>query len=154
LKDGIEESVKADTPLKENNYYLLLQFEKFWELYPLKKSQQKAKEDFLSLNPSPELCHQILTALQQQILFAQKLKQQGQWVAPWKFPANWLTQHCWNDELIMDEPQQEINNVPSKKHYTKQSAGDSLWDLCKAGLEPDEESNVIEFSGFRRSQTY
>lgn len=147
---------KAATPLKEDNYYiyLLSQFEKFWVLYPLKKSQQKAWEQFQALNPDEFLCAQIMNALQEQILFTNTLKSQDQWVAPWKYPANWLAGHCWNDELTMDEAQ-EKRHARSQNNNAKQPAGDSLWNSCKSGLEREEESNVIEFASYgSRAQTY
>lgn len=151
----IEESLKAATPLKEDNYYiyLLSQFEQFWNLYPLKKSQQKALEQYQALTPSPQLCTQIINALNEQILFTQQLKAQGQWVAPWKYPANWLAQHCWNDELTMEKPQEHYH-AKRKTNPAKQQSGDSLWNSCKSGMECEEENNVIELSGYRKnSQT-
>lgn len=161
LHDGYEnnpdiaKTSKADTPLRDNNYiYLLSQFEQFWNLYPLKKSQQKAWEQFQALNPDSQLCTQILHALQEQITFTQQLKNQGYWVAAWKYPANWLAQHCWNDELTMEESQ-EKTHATSKRSYSKQPAGDSLWDSCKSGLEIEKDTNVIEFTAYRsKSQTY
>ncbi|MBA2650438.1 MAG: hypothetical protein H0U75_12755, partial [Legionella sp.] len=53
LKADIAEPPKAAIPLKEDNYYiyLLSQFENFWNAYPLKKSQQKAWEQFQALKP-------------------------------------------------------------------------------------------------------
>ncbi|MFT4059293.1 MAG: hypothetical protein QM652_07075 [Legionella sp.] len=147
-KPGTEEPSKADIPLYKDNYYIFLlsQFEQFWNLYPLKKSQQKAWEQFQALNPNQQLCSQILNALQAQITFTQQLKNQGQWVAPWKYPANWLAQHCWNDELTQDELQ-ENSHANNRSHFTKQPAGDGLWDSCKSGLE--DENNVIDFFGHR-----
>jgi hypothetical protein len=155
-KADIAEASKAAIPLKEDNYYIFLlsQFEEFWKLYPLKKSQQKALEQFQALNPSPQLCTQIINALKDQSLFTQQLKAPGQWVAPGKYPANWLAQHCWNDELTM-EKSQEYHHAKRQAHPTKQQSGDSLWDSCKSGIECEEASNVVELSGFRKNaQTY
>jgi hypothetical protein len=156
FKADIDEPPKAATPLKEDNYYIFLlsQFENFWDLYPLKKSKQKAWEQFQALNPNPQLCMEIIDSMQKQILFTQQLKTQGHWVAAWKYPANWLAQHCWNDELTMEESQ-EKPHANSKTNYSKQQAGDSLWDSCKSGLEREEDTNVIEFTAYRsKSQTY
>jgi hypothetical protein len=156
LQEVIADSSKADTPLKEDNYYiyLLSQFEQFWDLYPLKKSQAKAWEQFQALAPNRKLCIEIMNALQEQIKVTQQLKNQGQWVAPWKYPANWLVQQCWNDEVTMDESQ-EKNHANSKTHYSKQQTRDSLWDSCKSGFDLEEASNVIELTTYRsKSQIY
>jgi hypothetical protein len=155
-KAGIVETPKADTPLKEDNYiYLLPQFEKFWDLYPLKKSKQKALEAFKALNPANELLTNILSALQQQIQFHQQQQSQGQWVAAWKFPANWLAQHCWEDEIQSDRSQ-ETNNAVHETNYKKQPVRDSFWESCKSGIEEDgADDNIIEFSAYRgKSQAY
>jgi hypothetical protein len=154
FKAAIEETPKAATPLKEDNYYiyLLSQFEQFWNLYPLKKSKQKAWEQFQALKPEPQLCLEILNAIQKQIQFIQQLKTQGHWVAAWKYPANWLAQHCWNDELTMEDSR-ENKNATSQTHYSKKQSGDSLWDSCKSGLELEEDDNVIDLTAYRQ-QTY
>jgi hypothetical protein len=156
LKADIVESAKAATPLKEDiNYiFLLSQFEQFWDLYPLKKSQQKAFEQFQALNPDARLCNQIINSLQQQITHTQQLQSQGHWVASWKYPANWLAQHCWNDELIMPVSQ-ENTHAKNYSNHSKPQAGDSLWDSCKSGVECEEDSNVIQLTAYRtKSQAY
>lgn len=155
-KANIDESQKAATPLKEDNYYiyLLSQFEKFWDLYPLKKSQQKAWQQFQALTPDEVLCCKIINALQEQIAFEKKLKSQGLWIASWKYPANWLAQHCWNDELIM-EALKERTHAKHQTDFSKPQPCDSLWDSCKSGLEPEEDNNVIKLTAYRnKSQAY
>ncbi|CEG58256.1 TPA: hypothetical protein F7001_02540 [Legionella pneumophila] len=156
LKAGIDKSSKADTPLKEDNYYIFLlsQFEKFWDLYPLKKSKQKAWEAFQALNLTPELPIQIYSALQQQIQFYQQQHSQGQWVAAWKYPANWLAQHCWEDEIQSDTCQ-ETNNAVHETNYKKQPIRDSFWESCKSGIEEETDDNIIDLSAYRgRSQAH
>jgi hypothetical protein len=136
---------KADTPLYKDNYYifLLYQFEQFWNAYPLKKSRPKAWEQFQAINPDEKLCAQLLQALQEQIASNRKLKVQGKWVASWKYPANWLAQQCWNDELTRDDEVQENANAHDKPDYSKQITGDKLWESCKSGLEWEEKDNAI-----------
>ena len=143
------ESQKAATPLKEDNYiYLLSQFEKFWDLYPLKKSKQKAWEAFQILNPANELQTQICSALQVQIQFYQQQQSQGQWVAAWKYPANWLAQQCWEDEIQIDVSQ-EANNAVHGTNYKKQPVKDNFWESCKSGIEEETDNNIIELSAYR-----
>ncbi|HAU0262621.1 TPA: hypothetical protein JBF32_09225 [Legionella pneumophila] len=151
LKADRDNSQKADTPLKEDNYYIFLlsQFEKFWDLYPLKKAKQKAWEEFQALNPANDLCAQIHSALQKQIQLYYQQQTQGQWVAAWKYPANWLAQHCWEDE-IQSNTCQETNNAVHETNYKKQLVRDSFWESCKSGIEEEtDNSNIIELSVYR-----
>lgn len=153
VKADSRQTVKADTPLKDNNYnyFLLHQFEKFWDLYPIQKSKQKAWEIFQSVNPTGELSERIFLSLQQQIDFYLQQVSQGKWVAAWKYPTNWLTQRCWEEELQVNF-YQEINNANHQTNNKKSSHIDSFWDSCKSGVETGEEadSNIIEFGSYRR----
>jgi len=129
--DALENNEKAATPLiKDNNYiFLLQQFEKFWDVYPLKKSKQKAWEAFQTLTPDAELFAKIHSALQEQIQLYQRQQSYGQWVAAWKYPANWLAQECWNDDSMTDEIYEQIKS----KHILyspKKSAFDRFIDSC------------------------
>ncbi|MFA6302198.1 MAG: hypothetical protein WC627_03585 [Legionella sp.] len=148
-KADIDKSQKADTPLKENNYiYLLSQFEKFWKLYPLKKSKQRAWEAFQAINPANDLLMQMQAALEQQIQLCQQQRSQGEWVAAWKFPVNWLTQRCWEDE-IQNDVNQEKNNAAHETNFKKQPVTDSFWESCKAGIKEQPVDNIIELSAYR-----
>jgi hypothetical protein len=148
-KAVISKTQKADIPLKEDNYiYLFTQFEKFWDLYPLKKSKQKAWEAFQILNPADDLLVQMHSALQQQIQVYQQHQTQGQWVATWKYPANWLAQQCWNDEIQIDM-RQETNNAVHKTNYKKEPVRDNFWESCKSGIEEPVDDNIIELSAYR-----
>ncbi|CEG62210.1 hypothetical protein [Legionella micdadei] len=138
----IAEPQKAAIPHNDNYYiFLFKQFEKFWELYPIKRSQQKAWEIFQQLNPSEDLVKQILAALKSQITFIQKKQARDQWVPNWKNPANWLSQQCWKDELTMELPQEE-KHATNQTNYPKQQATDLLWDSCSPGSKGSERSNA------------
>jgi hypothetical protein len=104
-KPDTGEPSKAAIPLYKDSYYiyLLAQFEQFWSLYPEQKSKSNAQTAFEQLNPNSELFQQIMSSLQQQIHHRDQLKAKGTWVPPWKYPANWLAQRCWEDGLFMDE---------------------------------------------------
>jgi hypothetical protein len=156
LKADIDEMPKAATPLKEDNYYIFLlsKFEKFWDLYPLKKSKPKAWDAYQALNPTGELVTQIDSALQKQIQLHQQQQSQGQWVAAWKFPANWLAQRCWEDEIQIDVCQ-ETKNAVHETNYKKQPVRDNFWESCKSGIEEEADDNIIELSAYRgTSQAY
>lgn len=141
------EMVKADIPhnSENNNVCVSAQFEKFWFLYPQKKTKQKAFEAFKTLRPSDELLTRILAALQQQIDASNALQAQGQWIPKWKFPANWLEQHCWEDEMNI-----EITNgdkhATYPTHSTRKQPVDMLWESCKSGAGFSTRNRVIQSS--------
>ena len=143
-KVDIAEASKAAIPLKEDNYiYLLSQFEKFWSLYPEKKSKHKAQAAFEQLAPGPTLFQKIIQALQTQINHVETIQLNGTWVPPWKYPANWLTQQSWEDEINRDQTQ-ETQRANRKKNRGNEPARDMFWipDESEAEQLPD---NVVQF---------
>lgn len=145
-------NTEADTPLYiRNNYYIYLsqQFEKFWTLYPLKKSKQSAWVKFQALQPSEDLVERIFTSLEEQILFYNQAKSQDQWLPDWKYPANWLVQHCWEDE-INPNTLKEAPHATHQKRSTSSQSCDPFWDSCKGGIEQDTTSNIIELHAHRK----
>ena len=150
LKADIGKTSKADTPLKENNYiYLLSQFEKFWSLYPEKKSKHKAQAAFEQLNPDPTLFQQLIQALQTQVNHVEAMQLRGTWVPPWKYPANWLAQRCWEDELSTDA----LQETPHAEHTKNTRKRDTATDMfCPpSDVDEPERSNVIQFQRYLQS---
>jgi len=157
VKADSAEPQKADTPLKEDNYYiyLLSQFEKFWLLYPEKKSREKAFESFKQINPDEYLIRTLLQALDQQIKARRAKEAAGVWVPPWKYPANWLAQKCWEDEVNIEVKQENRN--AKRRTNTKTPATDPFWnpeaenttndieDECKLS----QPGNVINLQSYR-----
>ena len=138
---------QPDTPLKDNYYiFLSQQFEIFWQKYPIKKTKQKAWDAFQQLQPNAELSQRIHASLQAQINFTKLQQTQGQWVAPWKFPANWLAQRCWEDEIT---PQiiQEFNYGKRCKNSRNEGSKDMFWidDADEEGEDEQPRNNVIQF---------
>ncbi len=149
-------SIEPGIPLSSNNNFIFLsqKFKKFWQLYPLKKSKQKSWEQFQSLQPTDELMACIFTALEKQITAHNLQLTQCQWVPGWKFPANWLAQHCWEDE-INTVITLESNHANHQKRNTATQSVDPFWDSCKAGSEyvtPNRASNITNISGYRKSE--
>lgn len=161
VKAAIAEPQKAATPLKENNYlYIFLQqkFEQFWLLYPEKKSRERAFEAFKHINPDEHLLRTLLQALDQQIKARRAQEVAGVWVPPWKYPANWLAQKCWEDEVKI-EVKQENRNAKRRTH-TQATATDPFWNP-EAGAAADttdngedecklsESNNIINLQSYR-----
>ena len=147
-KADIADSSKAATPLRKDNYiYLLSQFENFWSLYPEKKSKHKAQAAFDQLNPDASLFQQLIQALQHQINHIETAKVRGAWVPPWKYPANWLAQRCWEDELTTDALQEISHAEPTTNTRKRDTATDMFCPPCDAE-EADTRSNVIQFKQY------
>ncbi len=148
---------KADTPLKEDNYYiyLLSQFEKFWLLYPEKKSRERAFEAFKHINPDEHLLRTLLQALDQQIKARRAQEVAGVWLPPWKYPANWLAQKCWEDEVKIEVKQENRNE--KRRTHTQTPATDPFWNPEAADTTNDGEDecklsqpgNVINLQSYR-----
>ncbi|MFO3122378.1 hypothetical protein SCQ99_14800 [Legionella pneumophila serogroup 1] len=145
------EPPKADTPLiKDNNYiYLLRHFDHFWRLYPEKKSRERAFEVFQHINPDEQLLKTMLQALEAQIKVRHAQEARGEWVPAWKFPANWLLQKSWEDEVKIELTQEKRNE--KRRTNTNNEAVDPFWNP-EAGSSADEQqqSNVINLQCYRQ----
>ena len=145
-KDDTGDLAKADIPLKDNNYiYLLSQFEKFWSLYPEKKSKQNAWEVFQSLQPDDMLFSRIMHALQHQIQERIAKEAQGIWAPPWKYPANWLAKRAFEDEVPLNKTK-EKQDAKNWKSNQPQSRKDMFaCDFESIEGESDTRDNIIPF---------
>jgi hypothetical protein len=143
-KPDTGKTAKADTPLIRDIYiYLLLQFEQFWNAYPEKKSKQSAWEAFQKLNPDDALFIKIIQALHAEIKHREIKQATGSWVPPWKYPANWLAQRCFEDELTLDAPQ-ERRHATRKQPTGNKESKDLFWSPRDTDDERSQ-NNVIQF---------
>lgn len=154
-KADTNEILKADTPqIKENNYiYLLQRFDHFWRMYPEKKSRERAFEIFTQINPDEPLLQTMLQALDQQIKTRTAKEAHGEWVPAWKFPANWLSQKCWQDEVKIELTQEKRNEKRSTN--TKSRAIDPFWnpetgETTSTDEDEYKQSNVINLQCYRQ----
>ncbi len=146
LKADIVEPQKAAIPLKEDNYiYLLSQFEKFWSLYPEKKSKQNAWEIFQSLQPSDTLFRNILNALQHQIQERIAKEAQGIWAPPWKYPANWLAKRAFEDEVPFNKTKEKQDAKHWKSNQPQSRKDMFACDFESIEGESDTRDNIIPF---------
>ena len=147
--------LKAVTPLiKEDNYiYLLQRFDHFWRMYPEKKSRERAFELFQQINPDEHLLQTMLQALEQQIKARKAKEAHGEWVPAWKFPANWLSQKCWEDEVKIELKQENRNE--KRRASTNNTAPDPFWnpetgETTSIGEDECKQSNVIDLRCYRQ----
>lgn len=137
---------KADTPPVSGNTLFLLRenFESFWKIYPNKKSKERAWQAYQAINPNEALILTMRIALIEQIDFYEFQRNQSHWAPAWKNPANWLNEHCWEDELPVTRKEKHYANT--QKH-TKGNSIDPLWESCK----PSRTSNVIYLRDFTKT---
>lgn len=146
---------KADTPLiKENNYiYLLRKFDHFWQMYPEKKSRERTFDIFQQINPDEHLLQTILQALDSQIKARHAKEAHGEWVPAWKFPANWLSQKCWEDEVKIELKQEKRNE---KRRANTGTAHDPFWNpetegSASTGEDEYQQANVVSLQRYRQA---
>ncbi|QDQ40247.1 hypothetical protein E3226_007480 [Legionella geestiana] len=147
-KPATPETLKAAIPLKEDNYIFLLScFEQFWQAYPEKKSRPQALEAFRQLQPDAQLFAVIMQSLDAQIRHREVTRACGQWLPPWKYPANWLEKRCWEDELTM-ETQQETQHATRRKVTRHDETQD--WYRIPDDNEADQPvNNVYAFEQYK-----
>ncbi|HAW6249024.1 TPA: hypothetical protein JL726_002020 [Legionella pneumophila] len=137
LKADTAETQKAATPLKEDNYiYLLRRFEHFWRMYPEKKSRDRAFEAFKQIDPDEYSLRTMLQALNSQIKARAAKLAHGEWAPPWKYPANWLAQKCWEDEVNTE--------VVQEKKYAKDRRDSGRKTPTSGFYIPDEDEEFEE----------
>ena len=73
-------------------------FNEFWAEYPKKRSKQAALNAWKRLAPDKELFETIMAALRLQKQSAEWKRDGGQFI---KYPATWLNNGCWNDEMTV-----------------------------------------------------
>lgn len=97
---------------KELNELQEKQFDKFWQAYPKKVSKKQAQKSWKKINPSLELFEKILKALEMVKQTEQWKKDNGKYVP---YPATWLNQERWNDEINMMQYNKPVNEQEPKK---------------------------------------
>lgn len=108
---------------KELNELQKKQFDKFWQAYPRKVSKKEAQKSWKKINPSLELFEKILKALEMVKQTEQWKKDNGKFIP---YPATWLNQERWTDEIKM---MQDIKPVIEPKLKIK--------PVCENMLEND-----------------
>ena len=76
-----------------------MSFDDFWSHYPKKVGKGAARKAWEKLNPDKELIADIMFSVDQQKRYKKEAKTAGEFEPPWKHPATWLNQECWEDEI-------------------------------------------------------
>ena len=90
-------------------------FSQFWQDYPkqAKKAEAKAFEAFCKHDPTPELTQLMIDAIKAQERERKAKLSNNLFAPPWKLPATWLNQKCWNDVVLTED---EILNEADPAH--------------------------------------
>lgn len=112
---------------KELNELQEKQFDKFWQAYPKKVSKKQAQKSWKKINPSLELFEKILKALEMVKQTEQWKKDNGKFIP---YPATWLNQERWTDEIKM----MQDNKMAIKE---EQKTKPVYYPVCENMLEND-----------------
>lgn len=82
-------------------------FDKFWALYPKKKSKGQARTAWNKLNPSADTVRAIMEKLPLLIASGDWQKNGGQYIP---YPATWLNAEGWNDEIAAAPAASALDN--------------------------------------------
>lgn len=82
-------------------------FAQFYQEYPKKRSKQAALKSWLKLKPDGDLLEKIMSSLEKHKQLPDWQKDNGQFVP---YPATWLNQRRWEDELEPAEPKKQYVN--------------------------------------------
>ena len=79
------------------------EFERFWQIYPNKKSKKAAFEAWQKMNIDTEMIEKIIKSVNIQLKSHDWTKDGGQYIP---HPATWLNGERWNDETQMPQSEQ------------------------------------------------
>ena len=85
-------------------------FAQFWDAYPKKKAKEAALKAWDKRKPTSELLSAMLSALERQKVSPDWLKDSGRFIP---FPATWLNQARWTDEVEVD-----LQTLPENKRVS------------------------------------
>jgi hypothetical protein len=98
-------------------------FERFWEIYPKKRSKAEAEKAWRKLNPDFETQAHIFCAVQEQCVSADWLKDAGQFIP---YPASWLNARRWEDVATPAVPtasRQTLRLAQASKEFLNDGRG-------------------------------
>jgi hypothetical protein len=125
----IDRAQKEKEKEKEKKKEEELLFARFWDAYPKHTAKTAARKAFDKVNPDAAKVETMLSAIEKQKASAQWQENGGQFIP---YPATWLNQNRWEDEL----PKQTAGNgktVVAQQYTQRDYTGttetfDSLYD--------------------------
>lgn len=90
------------------------EFERLWELYPRKRSKNKAMRSYINARKrkkDPVTYEQVKNGIEAYNMYIQNMNMDTQYI---KHGSTWFHQECWNDDYTND-------NMPKEQNSTKRS---------------------------------
>jgi len=88
---------KRRNPLPPLDGKALEMFNRFWNVYPKKKSKGDAEKAFRALNPDEPMVESMISKVKELAKTRDWLKDNGQFIP---HPASWINSKGWEDEVI------------------------------------------------------
>lgn len=91
------------------------EFERLWELYPRKRSKNKAMRSYINARKrkkDPVTYEQVKNGIEAYNMYIQNMNMDTQYI---KHGSTWFHQECWNDDYTND-------NMPKEQISTKRSS--------------------------------
>jgi phage replication O-like protein O len=111
-------------------------FERFYSIYPKKKSKHDAEKAFLKINPDDQLLTIMMSAIERDKASEEWIKQNGQFIP---YPATWLNNRRWEDEGTEQDPAAHLLTETGRR--TKASL--QGWSPTRL---PTQEEELAEFN--------
>lgn len=109
-------------------------FEKFWTVYPKKRSKGQAEKAWDKIKPDEQLQNRITQSLEQAKTSDDWTKDGGKYIP---YPATWLNAKGWEDEYNPQQQKSKRFNVRSKK--------ENVWpEETPTKRTPEEEAKIAE----------
>jgi len=90
-----------------------IRFADFWSAYPKKVAKAEAEKAFNKIKIDDTLLTTILTAVEKQKQTEAWQKDKGQFIP---YPATWLNQHRWEDEVIITNKANNFEGRPTENY--------------------------------------
>ena len=134
--NSISERYQLDAPETETETYTereketdtLDGFDEFWTIYDKKIEKPQAEKAWKKAKPSVELQLQIYSAARQYVQSTPDKKYR-------KNPSTWLNNHCWNDEVVIEQKQPQKLGFFTQLAMTGETQNDPFAPALTAKLD-------------------
>ena len=91
---------KNKSKSKKNSAQSRARFGLFWAIWPHKVSKLDAERAWVKLDPSDARTDELIVVVGQQVEDRAIAARHGRWYPEWSYPASWIRQERFNDELV------------------------------------------------------
>lgn len=101
-------------------------FARFWNCYPRHEAKQNALKAFQKINPDADLLNTICAAVERWKQSEQWTKDGGQFIP---YPATWLNQRRWEDEIPSPAPAHQVKRVQEQEYEQRENHENGITDV-------------------------